>query len=75
MMYCSRRHEDDRDHEDDELVVGRGDAAEVDEVLLDQRGEELRIGPKTNWPPYSSRNETPMAVISEAMRGALRSGR
>ena len=37
-------HEDHSDDQHDDLVVGRGHAAEVDEVLLDERGEELRIG-------------------------------
>ena len=38
-------------------------------------GKNFGSAPKTNWPPYSSRNDTPMAVISDAILGAFRSGR
>jgi hypothetical protein len=40
-----------------------------------ERREELRVGAEQQLPPFSSRSEMPIAVISDASRGAVRSGR
>ena len=38
-------------------------------------GNDFGSAPKTNWPPYSRNNETPIAVMSTVSFGRLRKGR
>ena len=38
-------------------------------------GKNFGSGPKTSWPPFSRKSETPIAVISSVRREARRTGR
>ena len=69
-------HQHQRRAEHDQLDVRHRDRADAEHLARrDERGKNFGSAPNTSWPPFWSRSETPIAVISAASRGALRSGR